>query len=223
MDYRWASVMHTHTQAGWHCRYILQFTTQLGCRCLICVEQKSVKFFSCLSICLIGPKSMLFKQIQNIVLNFCLTNTKRSRVSNKYQRNRAIQMVSDIITCSYYISDNYLVLCQFYSFSDVVESQSPGFNSPDLHFWKSPWIICPECSAFLKCEPLDSQIIPGWSHMWGFKCKDGNNNAGLEPGSATEELLKGFLGTWVRVSVSVIPSRYFSAKILEEKSFWSTL
>lgn len=196
MDYRWASVMHTHTQAGWHCRYILQFTTQLGCRCLICVEQKSVKFFSCLlllSICLIGPKSMLFKQIQNIVLNFCLTNTKRSRVSNKHQRNRAIQMVSDIITCSYYISDNYLVLCQFYSFSDVVESQSPGFNSPDLHFWKSPWIICPECSAFPKCEPLDSQIIPGWSHMWGFKCKDSNNNAGLEPGSATEELLKGFL------------------------------
>lgn len=82
---------------------------------------------------------------------------------------------------------------RFHCISGVMWSPSLGFNFPGQCFWGYPWIISLKWLERLKCETPAWQIIPGWSHMWGFKCKDCNNNAGLEPGSAMEEPYDGCL------------------------------
>lgn len=140
MDYRWVSTAHTRT--GWHriCKYILRFVrAHLGARYvwrLLSRGKKSqFRLFLLLStyLTLSGvPPRKVFRNV----------STQSERQQQKHQPNTPVMpTLSDIVSCSYHISHDYPLLHQSYSFSGVMWSRGPGFNSPGECCWKSPWVI----------------------------------------------------------------------------------
>lgn len=185
MDYRWVSTAHTRT--GWHriCKYILRFVrAHLGARYvwrLLSRGKKSqFRFFFLFSVIVNLPYAIWCSPQKSLQKCFCTERKTATKAPTKHPGNAnavrySFLLLSHISWLPSPPSVLQLLRCHVITGSWVQFPRWVLLKISLSHFTKA-------CRA-LKCETPGAQIISGWSHMCGFKCKDGNNNVGLEPAS----------------------------------------
>lgn len=89
----------------------------------------------------------------------CATQNQRSAKQDVFLRS---------LCCHY-----HTVLSLTHNLSSIMLSLNPVSSPSSDCSWKSTWIISLLCMGFWGMKWWNSQITPGWSHVWGFRYKAG--------------------------------------------------
>lgn len=133
--------------------------------CQICVNAANTKTY--FTYC----RSAVFSQHPTLVSNYCRIIFNQKCVENDslcYTKPAKQDVFLRSLCCHY-----HTVLSLTHNLSGIMLSLNPVSSPSSDCSWKSTWIISLLCMGFWGMKWWNSQITPGWSHVWGFRYKAG--------------------------------------------------